>query len=125
MYAPDTSYTRVNASCSNFIFQDEEQPEGKVHLHLDAADLGDFPASYLIPALKPHEFPAIGVYVDPRIVPGFRYRVRPIDDEVKLTNITVMITRLCNRSHNHPALPWHDLTPSISDSWCNQMTSYV
>jgi len=63
--------------------RDEEQPEGKVHLHLDAADLGDFPASYLIPALKPHEFPAIGVYVDPRIVPGFRYRVRPIDDENK------------------------------------------
>jgi len=86
VYAPDTSSTRVTASCSNFIFQDEEQPEGKVHLHLDAADLGDFPASYLIPALKPHEFPAVGVYVDPRIVPGFRYRVRPIDDEVKLTN---------------------------------------
>lgn len=57
-------------------------------MHLDAADLGDFPASYLIPALKPYEFPAVGVYVDPRIVPGFRYRVRPIDDEVKLTNIT-------------------------------------
>jgi hypothetical protein len=69
------------------LFQEEEQHESNVHLHLDAADLGDFPASYLIPALKPHEFPAVGVYVDPRIVPGFRYRVRPIDDEVKLTNI--------------------------------------
>jgi len=115
VHAPDTSSTRLTASFSNFTFQEEEQHESKVHLHLDAADLGDFPASYLIPALKPHEFPAVGVYVDPRIVPGFRYRVRPIDDEVKLTNITVMAARLCKRSHIHPALPWHDLTPSISD----------
>jgi len=85
---PQTKFlgTSLTASCSNFIFQEEEQHESKVHWHLDAADLGDFPASYLIPALKPHEFPAVGVYVDPRIVPGFRYRVRPIDDEVKLTN---------------------------------------
>lgn len=125
MYAPDTSSTGLTASCSNFIFQEEQQHGSKVHLHLDAADLGDFPASYLIPALKPHEFPAVGVYVDPRIVPGFRYRVRPIDDEVKLTNIIVMTVRLCNRSHIHPALPWYDLTPSISDGWCHQMTSYA
>lgn len=119
MYAPDTSSTHVTASCSNFIFQEEEQPESKVHVHLDAADLGDFPASYLIPALKPYEFPAVGVYVDPRIVPGFRYRVRTIGDEVKMTNVTVMATRLCNRSHSHPALPWHDLTPFILDGWCH------
>ena len=72
----------LTASCSNFNFQEEAEQRNKVHVRLDAADLGDFPASYVIPTLKPHEFPAVGVYVDPRIVPGFRYRVRPIEDEV-------------------------------------------
>jgi hypothetical protein len=52
---------------------------------LDAAKLGDFPARYVIPALKSYEFPAIGVYVDPRIVPGFRYRVGPIQDQVNMS----------------------------------------
>ena len=124
VYAPDTSSTRLTASCTNFIFQEEEEHQSKVHLHLDAANLGDFPATYLIPALKPHEFPAVGVYVDPRIVPGFRYRVRPIDDEVKLTNINAMTAGLCNRSHNHPALLCLLVTfgmtclPLFSELWC-------
>jgi hypothetical protein len=85
----------LTASCSNFDFQEEAEQKNKVHMRLDAASLGDFPASYLIPALKPHEFPAVGVYVDPRIVPGFRYRVRPIVDKVKLTNINEMTAMLC------------------------------
>ncbi|GFG29966.1 hypothetical protein Cfor_11751 [Coptotermes formosanus] len=68
--------------CDNEGCEEAEQ-KNKVHIRLNAADLGDFPASYLIPALKPHEFPAVGVYVDPRIVPGFMYRVRPIENENK------------------------------------------
>ncbi|PNF38294.1 hypothetical protein B7P43_G11621 [Cryptotermes secundus] len=60
---------------------EEEHQKTKLPVHLDAANLGDIPARYVIPALKPHEFPAVGVYVDPRIVPGFRYRVRPIHDQ--------------------------------------------
>ncbi|KAG8224050.1 hypothetical protein J437_LFUL001127 [Ladona fulva] len=53
-------------------------------LRLDGSTLGDFPAIYEIPAswLKPNEFPAIGLYVDPRIVPGFRYRVRALSGPV-------------------------------------------
>ncbi|GLH03621.1 Protein of unknown function [Gryllus bimaculatus] len=48
---------------------------------LDASKLGDFPARYEIPALHSHEFPVVGLWVDPRVVPGFRYRVRPLDDK--------------------------------------------
>jgi hypothetical protein len=77
----------LTTAYSNFYFQEEAEQKNKVHIRLNAADLGDFPASYLIPALKPHEFPAVGVYVDPRIVPGFMYRVRPIENEVKLMNV--------------------------------------
>jgi hypothetical protein len=69
----------------NFNFQGEAQQKTRVPIHLDAANLGDLPARYVIPALKSHEFPAVGVYVDPRIVPGFRYRVRPIQDQVNFS----------------------------------------
>lgn len=47
-------------------------------LKLDAATIGDFPAVYEICTLEPHQMPVIGVYVDQRIVPGFKYRVRPL-----------------------------------------------
>ncbi|XP_046390726.1 uncharacterized protein LOC124159158 [Ischnura elegans] len=49
-------------------------------LRLDAGSLGDFPACYEIPAswVRRNEFPVVGLYVDPRIVPGFRYRVRSL-----------------------------------------------
>ncbi|XP_046994832.1 uncharacterized protein LOC124606809 [Schistocerca americana] len=50
-------------------------------LYLDGAVLRDIPARYVIPALKPHEIPAVGVWVDPRIVPGFRYRVHPLSSQ--------------------------------------------
>ncbi|KAL0268425.1 UNVERIFIED_CONTAM: hypothetical protein PYX00_010378 [Menopon gallinae] len=47
---------------------------------LDASALGDIPARYVIPSLPNHEFPVIGVFVDPRIVPGFKYKVRVLPD---------------------------------------------
>ncbi|PSN44392.1 hypothetical protein C0J52_05754 [Blattella germanica] len=62
-------------------YLDEQQERTKSRIILDAATLGDIPARYEIPALKSYEFPAVGVYVDSRIVPGFRYRVRPIENE--------------------------------------------
>lgn len=40
--------------------------------------LGDIPARYTIPALDPHQFPVVGVYIDPRVVPGFKYYVKPL-----------------------------------------------
>lgn len=45
---------------------------------LDAAELGDLPARYTICSLQPHQFPVVGVYVDKRVIPGFKYRVRPL-----------------------------------------------
>nr|CAD7266478.1 unnamed protein product [Timema shepardi] len=53
----------------------------EVSLCLDGALLGDIPARYTIPAIRTHEFPVVGVWVDPRVAPGFRYRVRPIQEQ--------------------------------------------
>lgn len=45
---------------------------------LDASTLGDIPAVYRVPKPAPHELPVIGVYIDPRVRTGFRYKVRPM-----------------------------------------------
>lgn len=47
-------------------------------LVLDASSLGDLPARYEICSLESHQMPSVGVYVDKRITPGFKYRVRPL-----------------------------------------------
>lgn len=49
---------------------------------LDGKDVNDIPAVYAVPTLQPFEFAAVGVWIDKRIVPGFKYRVRSIDTEV-------------------------------------------
>lgn len=48
------------------------------YLNLNAADIGDIPAQYTICNVEKHQLPVAGVYIDPRIVPGFKYRVRPL-----------------------------------------------
>ncbi|XP_071057399.1 uncharacterized protein [Onthophagus taurus] len=48
------------------------------HLILNASDNGDFPAQYTITPVEGHQFPTVGVYIDKRILPGFKYRVRPL-----------------------------------------------
>uniref|UniRef100_A0A1B6CT64 Uncharacterized protein n=1 Tax=Clastoptera arizonana TaxID=38151 RepID=A0A1B6CT64_9HEMI len=48
-------------------------------LVLYGALLKDIPAIYEIPMLHSYELPVVGVYVDPRVVPGFKYKVRPLD----------------------------------------------
>ncbi|XP_063536452.1 uncharacterized protein LOC134746117 isoform X2 [Cydia strobilella] len=45
---------------------------------LDASTLGDVPAVYRVPPPAPHQLPVIGVYIDPRVRTGFRYKVRPM-----------------------------------------------
>jgi hypothetical protein len=55
----------------------EETPSS---VTLDASALGDFPAVYTICAVEPHQMPVVGVYTDRRIVPGFKYRVRPLPE---------------------------------------------
>ncbi|XP_066998270.2 uncharacterized protein [Anabrus simplex] len=39
--------------------------------------IGDIPTCYTITGLEAHELPVIGTFIDPRIVPGFCYKVRP------------------------------------------------
>ncbi|XP_041979381.1 uncharacterized protein LOC121733243 isoform X2 [Aricia agestis] len=45
---------------------------------LDAGKLGDVPAVYRVPQPAPHQMPVIGVYIDPRVRTGFRYKIRPM-----------------------------------------------
>ncbi|KAJ3663857.1 hypothetical protein Zmor_008078 [Zophobas morio] len=66
-------------------FQDQVVPEPTdpstpqpSSVTLDASKIGDFPAVYTVCPLSPHQMPVIGVYVDPRVIPGFKYRVRPL-----------------------------------------------
>lgn len=47
-------------------------------LLLDASECGDFPARYIIAPVEAHQFPVCGVYIDNRVIPGFKYRVRPL-----------------------------------------------
>ena len=53
---------------------------------LDACLIGNFPARYEIRSPASHQFPAIGVYVDERIIPGFKYKVRPLPGVIDLTS---------------------------------------
>lgn len=50
-------------------------------VNLDGAELNDFPAKYSVPTLQLHEFAAVGVWIHPNIVPGFKYKVRPIEEK--------------------------------------------
>ncbi|XP_042218431.1 uncharacterized protein LOC121863739 [Homarus americanus] len=43
--------------------------------------IGDIPIKYSVKGLLPHEMPVVGTYVDPRILTGFRYRVRATDSK--------------------------------------------
>ncbi|KAJ9579008.1 hypothetical protein L9F63_024883 [Diploptera punctata] len=47
------------------------------HTTVFGKSIGDVPTQYTITGLEAHELPVIGTYIDPRIIPGFSYRVRP------------------------------------------------
>lgn len=66
---------------------------------LDAAALGDIPARYVIPSLPNYEFPVVGIYVDPRVVPGFMYKVRVLPGEVSVTCNFVTVRSKINSCH--------------------------
>ncbi len=68
-------------SVENVVQTPEKRPSSSVRV-LDGKDLNDIPAVYVVPTMQPYEFAAVGVWIDKRIVPGFRYRVRAIDSEV-------------------------------------------
>ncbi|XP_054288791.1 uncharacterized protein LOC129004288 isoform X1 [Macrosteles quadrilineatus] len=48
---------------------------------LDGASLKDIPALYRVPAPALHEQLVVGVWVDPRVTTGYKYRVRPLDQQ--------------------------------------------
>lgn len=50
------------------------------------SDIKDVPTKYTMTGLKSYEIPVVGTYVDPRIIPGFYYRVRPNDRKSHLFN---------------------------------------
>ncbi|GFN84678.1 glutamate synthase [Plakobranchus ocellatus] len=54
----------------------EEQAQEADDVVLKGSDQGHIPAQYVVKGLRHHEMPVIGVYVDSRVCPGFRYRVR-------------------------------------------------
>lgn len=55
---------------------DSKPPQSDFLYIVRGEDVNDVPTSYVVNGLRPHEFPVIGTYVDKRVVPGFRYRVR-------------------------------------------------
>lgn len=60
-------------------FSSNQNIEETLVVNLDGAELNDFPAKYAVPALQPYEFAAVGIWIHPNIVPGFKYKVRPIE----------------------------------------------
>jgi hypothetical protein len=51
---------------------------------LDAATLGEVPARYHVTSLRPHEMAVVGAYIDPRVAPGFCYRVRTLGEDSRI-----------------------------------------
>lgn len=51
---------------------------------LKGETINDIPTTYSLKGLQPFEIPVVGTYVDPRILTGFKYRVRPVDSKKHL-----------------------------------------
>lgn len=65
--------------------------EENLVVNLDGAELNDFPARYSVPLLRPYEFAAVGVWIHPNIVPGFKYKVRPIEDKEVCEKLIIIV----------------------------------
>ncbi|XP_068220230.1 uncharacterized protein [Palaemon carinicauda] len=70
------SYLEEDSVLRKVTRSQREEKQGRV---LDGSLIGDIPTRYIIRGLQNHEFPVIGTYVDPLIVPGFNYYVKPTD----------------------------------------------
>ncbi|KAK6617808.1 hypothetical protein RUM43_014036 [Polyplax serrata] len=89
--APQTHWDTSDGDSDKENSKDEEpEPELRPLMCLDAAALGDIPARYVIPSLPNYEFPVVGVYVDPRVVPGFMYKVRVLPEAEKPEEISYL-----------------------------------
>lgn len=68
----------IGTKCKGFLLKPGIQRYAK-RVTVRGNDIGDIPTKYTMTGLEPYEIPVVGTYVDPRIVPGFYYRVRPTD----------------------------------------------
>ncbi|XP_064112972.1 uncharacterized protein LOC135219817 [Macrobrachium nipponense] len=60
---------------------------------------GDIPLQYSITGLQPYELPVVGTYVDPSILTGFRYRVRPVDSKKHLFGARALTLQSIGRGY--------------------------
>lgn len=61
--------------------------------------IGEIPTKYYVRGLLPFEIPVVGTYVDPRILTGFRYRVRPTDSKKHLFGGNALILQAIGRGY--------------------------
>lgn len=69
---------RFNAGSQSTLLLEEENLETMemAGCRVWGKEIGDIPTEYSVKDLQGHELPVIGTYVDPNVLPGFRYRVR-------------------------------------------------
>lgn len=68
----------IGSKCKGFLLKPGIQRNAR-RVTVRGKDIGDIPTKYTMTGLEPYEIPVVGTYVDPRIIPGFYYRVRPTD----------------------------------------------
>jgi len=67
--------------------------------HINGALVGDVPVRLTINGLEAYEFPVIGTYVDPRILPGFFYRARPAHSRKSLFGGQALLLKSIGRGY--------------------------
>jgi len=67
--------------------------------HINGALIGDVPVRMTINGLEAYEFPVIGTYVDPRILPGFFYRARPVHSRKSLFGGRALLLKTVGRGY--------------------------
>lgn len=72
------SSVSIGTKCKGFLLKPGIQRNER-RVTVRGKDIGDIPTKYTMTGLEPYEIPVVGTYVDPRIIPGFSYRVRPSD----------------------------------------------
>lgn len=72
------SNVTIGTLCKGFLLKPGVHSSAR-RVTVSGKDIGDIPTKYTMTGLQDYEIPVVGTYVDPRIVPGFSYRVRPND----------------------------------------------
>lgn len=77
------SHVTIGTHCKTFVLQSGIHTNAR-RVTVRGKDIGDIPTQYTMSGLQEYEIPVVGTYVDPRIVPGFHYRVRPTNRKCHL-----------------------------------------